>query len=97
MSSVAVLTQESFAEHRSGLTQQQVKGEKTAEFLCWASKCRQDSLLLQCSLKASDSLQACRSCLLHSCMGGSPHALAFHSWQHHAEPGGSKPQIFVQL
>lgn len=27
MSSVAVLTQESFAEHRSGLTQQQVKGE----------------------------------------------------------------------
>lgn len=29
MSSVAVLTQESFAEHRSGLAQQQVKGEKT--------------------------------------------------------------------
>lgn len=27
MSSVAVLTQESFAEHRSGLAQQQVKGE----------------------------------------------------------------------
>ena len=27
MSSVAVLTQESFAEHRSGLVPQQIKGE----------------------------------------------------------------------
>lgn len=34
MSSVAVLTQESFAEHRSGLAQQQVKGEKTQLSSC---------------------------------------------------------------
>lgn len=34
MSSVAVLTQESFAEHRSGLAQQQVKGEQTQLSSC---------------------------------------------------------------
>lgn len=34
MSSVAVLTQESFAEHRSGLAQQQVKGERTELSSC---------------------------------------------------------------
>lgn len=46
MSSVAVLTQESFAEHRSGLAQQQVKGEKRAEFPSCAFKHKRGSLLL---------------------------------------------------
>lgn len=34
MSSVAVLTQESFAEHRSGLAQQQVKGKIARQACC---------------------------------------------------------------
>ncbi|XP_055648372.1 vigilin-like [Falco peregrinus] len=44
MSSVAVLTQESFAEHRSGLMQQQVKGWRPARL--WLSTNRSTSVVL---------------------------------------------------
>lgn len=102
MSSVAVLTQESFAEHRSGLAQQQVKGEKRAEFPSCAFKHKRGSLLLP---KLTPGIQFTRcaeitffipSLVAHHILWPSTNG-STEVMLHGTEPGGGKLQISTEL